>query len=67
MLSEDIAPIVSSVIKSLSEITKNSDDKQRCFENFETLKVKKEFLKKGILKNYRKNPRKTTVLESLFQ
>ena len=46
MLSEDIAPIVSSLIKSLSEITENSDDKQRCFENFETLKVKKRVLKK---------------------
>ena len=67
MLLEDIAPIVSSVVKSLSEITENSNDKQRCFENFQSLKQKKEFLKNGILKNFWKIPRKTTVLEPLFQ
>ena len=67
MLLEDIAPIVSSVVKSLSEITENSNDKQRCFENFQSLKQKKEFLKNGILKIFWKIPRKTTVLEPLFQ
>ena len=67
MLLEDIAPIVSSVVKSLSEITENSNDKQRCFENFQSLKQKKEFLKNGILKILWKIPRKTTVLEPLFQ
>ena len=67
MLLEDIAPIVSSVVKSLSEITENSNDKQRCFENFQSLKQKKEFLKSGILKIFWKIPRKTTVLEPLFQ
>ena len=46
MLLEDIAPIVSSVVKSLSEITENSNDKQRCFENFQSLKTKKRVLKK---------------------
>ena len=67
MLLEDIAPIVSSVVKSLSEITENSNDKQRCFENFQSLKQKKEFLKNGILIIFWKIPRKTTVLEPLFQ
>ena len=67
MLLEDIAPIVSSVVKSLSEITENSNDMQRCFENFQSLKQKKEFLKNGILKIFWKIPRKTTVLEPLFQ
>ena len=67
MLLEDIAPIVSPVVKSLSEITENSNDKQRCFENFQSLKQKKEFLKNGILKIFWKIPRKTTVLEPLFQ
>ena len=41
-VSEDIVSIVSSLVKSLREITENSDDKQRCFENFEILRGKQK-------------------------